>query len=380
MVDEVPEKEGSYFPHPPVQRFTSGVYPDHQALVAASQDILKENYPRYSRFGTPVTDAVEQEVTRLEGGYGSLCVCSGLAAITSTFLALLRPGDHILVNRSVYEPVRRFINIYLSQRGVSATFLSSSEFMDCDQYFKENTALVYIESPSSNVFEVTDIECVVTQAQKRNIVVVMDNTWSTPLLINPIKHGVDIVIHSASKYLSGHSDAVAGIITTTEKSFSPLRKYLMMAGICSGGEESFSIYKGLKTLGVRLDAQANSASKIIELLNSHPSVGTVLAPQLITHPDHGTYKKYYKKYNGVFSFSVACASDKKRDNFLAGFKLFKLAYGWGGVDSCIIPFTLMHFLPSDPTQLFFRVSIGLEECDLLMADFKRALSVLQDEE
>jgi len=376
MVDEVSGKTGRYFPHPAVQRFTSGVYPDHHALVTASQDTLKENYPRYSRFGTPVTDAVEQEVTRLEGGYGSLCVCSGLAAITSTLLAFLRPGDHILVNRSVYEPVRHFINTYLSQRGVSATFLSSSEFMECDKFLNKSTTLIYIESPSSNVFEVTDIEFVVNQAQKNNILVVMDNTWSTPLLMNPIKHGVDVVIHSASKYLSGHSDAVAGIITTTEKYFSPLRKYLMMAGICLGGEESFSIYKGLKTLGVRLDTQANSASKIIELLSYHPHVGTVLAPQLITHPDHCTYNKYYKKYNGVFSFSVACVSDKKRDEFLAGFKIFKLAYGWGGVDSCIIPFTLTHFLISDPTQIFFRVSTGLEECDLLIADFKNALSFL----
>lgn len=376
MTDRAANEENHAFPHPPVYRFTSGIYQDYQALERASKDLLKQHYPRYSRFGTPMTDAVEHEITRLEGGYGSLSTCSGLAAITSVLMTFLRPGDHILLTRTVYEPVHRFVSTFLHQLGITATFLTSAEFSHCDDYLTDKTRLIYIESPSSNIFEVTDIGAVAVQARQKGIMTVMDNTWSTPVLFNPLQHGIDVVIHSASKYLAGHSDAVVGIITTTEQYYAPIRQYLMNAGICAGGEESSSLYKGLKTLTTRLKNQRETAYRLIAFLLAHPAVETVISPHLTSHPDHETYRKYYQYSNGLFSFSVRNTSSTRRDAFLSQFRTVKLAYGWGGVDSCLIPFTPSYTSNDDPEWLFFRVSVGLEDGDILIAEFSSALSKL----
>lgn len=376
MVDKVYSEEDSYFPHPPIHRFTSGIYPDFESLVYASQDSLKSRYPRYSRFGTPMTDTVECEITRLEGGYSSLSTCSGLAAITSVLMSFLRPGDHILMTRSVYEPVRCFVMTYLFELGISATFLSADEFGHLEDYVTDKTKLIYVESPSSNIFEVTDIDAVAKLARLRGIVTIIDNTWSTPLLLNPLHHGFDVVIHSASKYLAGHSDAVMGTITTTEQYYEPVRRYLIKSGVCAGGEESFSLYKGLKTLAVRLKIQQDTAQKLIRMLLAHPAISTVISPVLPSHSGHEIFCKYYRQSNGLFSFSVKKPTDQKRDDFLRELKTFKLAYGWGGVDSCMIPFRSPDWMTQDEEQLFLRVSVGIEDADMLAAELSSALSKL----
>ena len=376
MANKVPCAEESHFPHPPIYRSTSGVYPHFAALDSASQDALKSEYPRYSRFGTPVTDAVECEITRLEGGYGSLSTCSGLAAITSVFMAFLRPGDHILITRSVYEPVRRYVMTYLSGLGISATFLSAEEFCHLEEYVNDKTTLIYVESPSSNIFEVTDIALVARFAQERGILTIIDNTWSTPLLLNPLHYGFDVVIHSASKYLAGHSDAVIGTITTTERYYGTIRRYLMASGVCAGGEESFSLYKGLKTLPLRLKTQQKTAQKLIEMLSAHPVVTRVVSPALPSHASHDVFRKYYQQGNGLFSFAIKKTTDLKRDAFLRELRTFKLAYGWGGVESCIIPFRSPDWVADGNELLFFRISVGIEEEEVLANELLLALSKL----
>lgn len=376
MANKNSGEDDSYFPHPPIRRFTSGIYPDCASLDCASLDPLKSHYPRYSRFGTPVTDAVEREITRLEGGYRSLSTCSGLAAVTSVLMSFLRSGDHILLTRSVYEPVRRFVMTCLSQLGISATFLSAEEFSRLDDYVTDSTRLIYVESPSSNVFEVTDIAVVAQFARARGIVTIMDNTWSTPLLLNPLYYGFDVVIHSASKYLAGHSDAVIGIITTTEPCYEPVRSYLIKSGVCTGTEESFSLYKGLKTLGLRLKTQQVTAQRLVRMLLTHPAISMVISPDLLSHKDNETFCEYYKRGNGLFSFSVMKPTDEKRDAFLGQLKSFKLAYGWGGVESCIIPFRPPEWMSVNDGELFFRVSIGTEDADMLTAEFSSALARL----
>ncbi|MCE0828836.1 PLP-dependent aspartate aminotransferase family protein [Buttiauxella sp. A2-C2_NF] len=376
MTDKSGSDESRYFPHPAIRRFTSGIYQNYEALERASQDLLKMQYPRYSRFGTPMTDAVEQEITRLEGGYCSVSTCSGLAAITSVLMTFLRPGDHILLTRSVYEPVRRFVTTYLASLGINATFISANEFSHCEDYLTDKTKLIYIESPSSNIFEVTDIDIVTAIARQKGVLTVMDNTWSTPLLLNPLCHGVDIVVHSASKYLTGHSDAVIGIITTTERYYLPVRQYLMTSGMCAGGEESSSLYKGLKTLASRLKSQRETAQQLIAFLRRHPAIETVISPDLTSHPDHKTFMKYYQHSNGLFSFAIRKPSDARRDAFLNEFRTVKLAYGWGGVDSCLVPFTPSESPPCGSEMIFFRVSIGLEDRHDLITEFSSALSRL----
>lgn len=372
-VTKMPHGEREHFPHPPIFRFTSGIYSDCNELKAGAQDVLKSDYPRYSRFGTPVTDAVEHELTHLERGYGSLSACSGLAAITSVLLSFLRPGDHMLITRSVYEPVRRYVMTYLSRLGISATFLSSREFTQLERYVTENTTLIYVESPSSNVFEVTDIEVVAQFAKLRGIVTIMDNTWSTPLLLNPLRYGFDVVIHSASKYLSGHSDAIIGTITTTEQYYNPLRRYLIASGMCAGGEESFSLYKGLKTLALRLTAQQKTTQGLTEMLTTHPAVRRVVSPVLPAHTDHEVFRKYYQQGNGIFSFAVTKPKDSQRDVFLRRLAHFKLAYGWGGTESCIIPFSAPDWLPESDGLSFFRISVGIEEEGMLKTELSTAL-------
>ncbi|MGX9273894.1 trans-sulfuration enzyme family protein [Pantoea ananatis] len=377
MTDKSGGGENRYFPHPAIRRFTSGIYRNFEELEQASQDLLKKQYPRYSRFGTPMTDAVEQEITRLEDGHCSISTCSGLAAITSVLMTFLRPDDHILITRSVYEPVRRFIMTYLTSLGINATFISANEFRHCEDYLTDKTKLIYIESPSSNIYEVTDIDTVTVIARQKGILTVMDNTWSTPLLLNPISHGVDIVVHSASKYLTGHSDAVIGTITTTERYYHPVRQYLMNSGMYVGSEESSSLYKGLKTLTSRLKTQSETAQQLIDFLSKHPAIETVISPNLSSHPDHKTFIKYYQHSNGLFSFAIRKPTDARRDAFLNEFKKVKLAYGWGAVDSCLIPFTPIHWPTASSEMIFFRVSIGLEDSHVLITEFSLALSRLQ---
>ncbi|MBO6539184.1 MAG: cystathionine beta-lyase [Rhizobiaceae bacterium] len=357
------------FVNPPVVHASTVLYPDAHTLATRNQKYT------YGTRGTPTTDALNQAMNELEGAAGSLVVPSGLAAVTIPLLAFLSSGDHLLITDAVYGPTRQFCDGMLSRMGVEVEYYDPLIGAGISKLMKPNTRVVFTESPGSNTFEIQDIPAIANAAHAGGAVVMMDNSWATPLYFRALDFGVDISIHAATKYIAGHSDILAGTISANAATWERLEKAYQQLGCCSGPDDVYYTLRGLRTLGVRLEAHRKNALEIARWLHTQPGVDSVLHPALEDFPGHALWKRDFNGSSGLFSIVLDGGGKEKAHAFLDALEIFGMGYSWGGYDSLAVRVYLEDRKASrtDYAGTLIRLQIGLEDVEDLKADLARGL-------
>lgn len=369
--------------NPPVYHASTVIFKNCQQLKERDQALFTygaDEVMYYGRFGTPTTFAVQKALAELEGGYRSLLVPTGLAACTSALLALVKTGDHILVSSSVYGPTRGFINNVLARMGVSATYFEPCMGEGIASLFRDNTSVVFTESPGSQTFEVQDIPAICRIAHARDAKVIVDNTWATPLFFKPFDHGVDVSVHAATKYIVGHSDAQMGLITANQACWPAIRSMVYQYGLHAAPDDVYLAQRGLRTMSLRLARHQASALRIARWFSERPEVEQVLHPALPSCPGHEIWKRDFTGSSGLFSVVLKPQySQASVEKFIDSLEYFGIGFSWGGFESLAIPFNPANGRPEYhwpwPGQAF-RLQIGLEDPDDLIKDLQQALTHL----
>ena len=294
---------------------------------------------RYGRRGTPTSRAAEQAVALLEGAHDARFCASGMAAISTALFCFLKAGDHVLMADTVYLPARDFANGVLANMGVETTFIDpwiSAE--DLKAATRPNTRMLYLESPGSLTFEMIDLPMFVDHAKKHDILVCVDNTWSGGLYFKPLEHGCDISIQAATKYLVGHSDAMLGVVSTTEAVWSQFRTNYEELGQCAGPDDLYLCLRGMRTLDVRLERHMRNALTVAEWLQSRPEVEEVFYPALPGSPGHDIWKRDCTGASGLLSIWLKPCSGEAFASFIDSLELFGIGASWGGYESLVLPF------------------------------------------
>jgi cystathionine beta-lyase len=360
--------------NPPLHRASTVLYPTYESYLA--DDVKPYHGKLYGTYGSPVQLELEKALAELEGGHACRVCHSGLDAIETVLMAFTRQGDHLLVCDNVYGPTREFGDRVLAKYGVEVEYLPPTVGADVVRFLNPNTRVVYLESPGSNTFELQDVPAIVEVARRRSIVTVLDNTWATPLFFRPFDHGVDVSIHSASKYIAGQSDTLLGAIVVNQERFKELEAFYEVAERFAAPESCYTALKGLRTLRVRLERHQAAGLQIATWLSTHPAVETVLHPALETHPEHSLWRRDMTGASGVFGFILKKdPSREELSRFLDPMEVFAIGLSWGGFQSLIKAATVtdraLPFRYRDRT--IFRLSIGLEDVGSLKNDLGEAL-------
>jgi cystathionine beta-lyase len=358
------------FVNPPVVHGSTVLYPTAEDLHAHRGEF------QYGRRGTPTTKALQEALMALEGPQcaGVGIAPSGLAAISTTLLAVLKAGDHLLVCDNAYRPTRNFCNGILVRYGVEITYFDPLIGAGIAGLFKPNTKAIVVEAPGSQSFEMPDIPAIAAAAHARGALVIDDNTWATPLYHRSLEQGVDISMQAATKYIGGHSDIMFGTISANEKAWPLIAEAIYLLGVCTGPDDVFLALRGLRTLSVRLAQHYQSGLEMARWLATRPEVIRVLHPALESHPGHAIWKRDFTGASGLFSIVLQPKSQQAVDALLDTLKLFGMGYSWGGFESLAIPFdcepyrTATKWAPGGPS---LRLHIGLENVDDLKADLER---------
>jgi cysteine-S-conjugate beta-lyase len=361
------------FVNPPVVHGSTVLYPTADDLHAHRGEF------QYGRHGTPTTRALQEALMALEGPQcaGVGLAPSGLSAITTTLLAVLQAGDHLLVCDNAYRPSRNFCNGLLARYGVETTYFDPLIGAGIVALFKPNTKAVLVEAPGSQSFEMPDIPAIAAVAHARGALVVDDNTWATALYHRSLDQGVDISMQAATKYVGGHSDIMFGTISANARTWPIISEAIRLLGVCAGPDDVFLALRGLRTLAVRLAQHHRSALEIARWLKTRPEVLRVLHPALESDPGHAIWKRDFTGASGLFSIVLKPAPQKAVDALLNAVKLFGMGYSWGGFESLIIPFdcapyrTATRWAPGGPA---LRLHIGLENVDDLKTDLERGFA------
>ncbi len=364
------------FVNPPVFHASTVLYPDVDALRRRDQKYI------YGRRGTPVSDALEEAIADIEGGYKSRVTGSGLAAITTALMAFVKAGDHILVADTVYRPTRNFCDSVLKRFGVETTYYDPLDTSAIGRLSRPNTTVVFTEAPGSQTFEMQDIPAAAKAAHEAGAVVIMDNTWASPLYFKPFEHGVDVSIQAATKYIVGHSDAMLGAITATQEHWEAVIDTHNDLGACAGPDDTYLAQRGIRTLGVRLERHMKNGIALAEWLEKRPEVSRVLHPALASHPGHDIWKRDFLGASGLFSIVLEPCPQQAVDAFLNAVQLFGMGYSWGGYESLVIPFDPRPYRTATTWESEgqgLRIHAGLEDVSDLIADLEQAFDRLHAE-
>lgn len=358
------------FVNPPVVHASTVLFRNAEIMANRSQSYT------YGTHGTPTTDALASAMDELEGSAGTILVPSGLAAVTVPLLAFLSAGDHLLVTDSVYAPTRNFADTMLKRFGVEVEYYDPLIGAGIAALIKPNTKVVFTESPASNTFEIQDIPAIVSAAHAAGAVVMMDNTWATPLYFKALDFGVDVSIHAATKYPAGHSDVLLGTVSANAACWQRLNDTFRALGCCAAPDDVYQVLRGLRTMGVRLERHQQSALEIARWLEQQPGVARVLHPALEGHPGHDLWKRDFSGASGVFSLVLDGGGLKQAHAFLNALTIFGLGYSWGGFESLAVHVYLGdRTIAKGPTDgPVIRLQIGLEDVVDLKADLDRALA------
>ncbi|KOU42224.1 cystathionine gamma-synthase [Streptomyces sp. WM4235] len=338
---------------------------------------LREGY-EYSRSGNPTRTALEENLAALEGGRRGLAFASGLAAEDCLLRTLLSPGDHVVIPNDAYGGTFRLFAKVVSRWGVEWSVADTSDADSVRAALTPKTKLIWVETPSNPLLGITDIAVVADIARSAGAKLVVDNTFASPYLQQPLALGADVVVHSLTKYMGGHSDVVGGALVAADEALGEELAYHQNAmGAVAGPFDSWVVLRGIKTLAVRMDRHAENAAKIVEVLARHPKVTKVLYPGLPEHPGHEVAAKQMRNFGGMISFQVA-GGEEEAIAVCGRTKIFTLAESLGGVESLIEhPGRMTHAsvagsaleVPAD----LIRLSVGIENADDLIADLTRAL-------
>jgi len=352
------------FINPPVVRGSTVLFPDAETMATGNQRYT------YGTASTPTHDALINAINELEGSAGTIVVPSGLAAVTIPFLGFVSAGDHVLITDAVYYPTRRFADKMLAALGVEVEYYDPGTGAGISSLIRENTSIVFTESPGSNTFEMQDIPAICQAAHAANAIVMMDNTWATPLYFKPLDHGVDISIHAATKYPSGHADILSGLVSANEKCWPKLYQTYLTVGACAGPDDTYQILRGLRTMGIRLERHQKSAVEIARWLESQPGIAQVLHPALESHPGHEIWKRDFCGSSGLFSIVLDGGGKKHGQAFVNALKLFGIGSSWGAYESLAVHVFLgdRKIAKGSYAGPVIRLQIGLEDVEDLKAD------------
>lgn len=367
--------------NPPVCRASTIVFENMEDMDERQQAIDRDEagVMWYGRKGTPTTFALQESIAYLEGGYRTLLASSGLGACIAALSAFVKAGDHILMNDSVYGPTRHYATTILARYGITTTFYDPAIGAGIDSLIRPNTRVVYVESPGSQTFEVQDIPAIAECAHRHGARVVMDNTWASPLYFKPFEHGVDVSVQACTKYITGHSDALLGSITSTQDAWPEVRDYVYAQGLNAGPDDVYLAQRGLRTLSVRLERHHRNALEVAQWLAAQASVEQVLYPALPGAPGHEFWKRDFTGASGLMGLVLKpCAAQSLR-NFVDSLELFHLGFSWGGFESMIMPQDPMPARTASQWPYagpLVRLHIGLESPDDLIADLKAGFARL----
>jgi cystathionine beta-lyase len=331
----------------------------------------------YGTHGSPTTEALEAAWTELAGAAGTVLVPSGLAAVTIAFISCLKAGDHFLVPDSVYRPARNFCDTVLKRMGVETEYYDPLIGAGIAALMRPNTAAVHTEAPGSQTFEMQDIPAIAAAAHAKGAVVLMDNTWATPILFPPHERGVDIAIEAGTKYLGGHSDILLGMISANDRCWKPLRETFIAFGCCPSPEDVWLGLRGLRTMHLRLRAQEKKTLEMAKWLKTRSEVLRVLHPALPEDPGHAIWKRDFKGSSSLFSVILKPAPYAAVEKMLNGLSLFGMGFSWGGYESLIVPFDCSDYRTATtyaPGGHGIRLQIGLEANRDLKADLAAGLA------
>lgn len=365
--------------NPPIYRASTILFPT-LAEFDARHDRRYTHHTSYGMHGTPTTFALAEAVAELSGARHAIMVSSGLAAITQTLTALLRQGDHLLVADSVYGPTRVFCTSVLARLGVDVTFYDPLIGAGLAGLIRETTRVVYVESPGSQTFEVQDVPAIAAATHARRAIVVMDNTWATPLNFRAFEHGVDVEVQAGTKYLAGHSDLLLGTIATRDDFlFRTIKDGVAAFGDCVAPDVCYEALRGLRTLALRLRHQERSALAIATWLGQRPEVVRVLHPAFPSDPGHVLWKRDFLGASSLFSVLLKTESSQAVAAMVEGLRLFKLGASFGGFESLVIPARAVDnrtVRPWSERGTLLRLHVGLEAVEDLTADLEDGLARL----
>lgn len=355
--------------NPPVYRTSTVIFPDYATFNGFETGKL--DIRSYGRYGSPTTDGLEEALVALEGADHAIITASGLSAITTSLLAFLSSGDHVLIPDSIYSSARNFVTKELVRFGIEVEFYEPTIGAEIAKLMKKNTKVVYCESPGSLTFEMQDIPAIAKVAHAGGAILIADNTWATPLLQKPFAMGVDISIHSCTKYIGGHSDLVMGAVLCKKEHFATLKRAHRNLSAATSGDNAYLALRGLRTIAVRLKQHELHAIEVATWLQKVPEVKRVLFPALPTDPGHALWKRDMTGASGLFGVELVAANDKALGAMLDGLKHFGMGFSWGGFESLIIsykPASMRSVTKFDENATFLRLHIGLESPRDLIKD------------
>lgn len=335
----------------------------------------------YTRIANPTIKIFEQKMAILEGGIEAIATASGMAAVSVVYIGLLSKGDHIVSTASVYGSSRTIMEKHLSRFGVESTYISTADVKNIEKAIRSNTKMLFIETPTNPTMELTNLEDVVNLAKKYNLMVVVDNTFATPILQRPLEFGVDVVIHSLTKFINGHADVVGGIIVVKDKPIADnLRSIMVGFGMNMDPHQAFLIYRGMKTLQLRVEKAQKNAQQVAEFLEKHEKIAKVYYPGLPSHPQYELAQKQMFGPGCMISFELKDGYDACV-RLLNEVKLALLAVSLGGVETLIQhPASMTHSsiepeerIKAGISESMIRLSIGIEDVEDIIADLKQAL-------
>ncbi|PCJ87313.1 MAG: cystathionine beta-lyase [Flavobacteriales bacterium] len=351
--------------------------------VAEMREGLKKEFvtPFYTRGHNPTVAILRQKLAALEGSEDALIFASGSAAVAAAIMSSVKSGDHVICIEKPYSWTNKLLNNYLVNYNVKTTMIDGTKLENFEKAIQSNTKLIYLESPNSHTFELQDIAGVCKLAKSKNITTICDNSYSTPLFQQPIALGVDMVVHSASKYLNGHSDVVAGVLCASKERINKIfaSEFMTIGGIISP-HDAWLMLRGLRTLHLRVNRSAESTEKVVEFLENHPKVEKVFWPFLKHHPQYELAKKQMCKCGGMFSVLLETEKIEEVEQFCDSLKRFLLACSWGGHESLVFPIAALYDSQNyDNSELplnLVRIYIGLEDPEVLIEDLSNALATI----
>lgn len=369
----------------------AGVFPDpttgaimtpiYQTSTYVQEEPAKHKGFAYARGANPTRNALQKSLAALENGKYALCFSSGMGA-TDAVIKLLNPGDEVITSNDLYGGTYRMFKRVFERFGIKFHFIDLTNATILNSYINANTKLIWLETPSNPLMNIIDIKACVDLAKKKNILVAVDNTFASPYLQNPLDLGADIVMHSVTKYLGGHSDVIMGaLITNEEKLHQELAFIHNSCGAVPGPQDSFLVLRGIKTLHLRMERHCLNGRKIAEFLQTHPKIGKVYWPGFTDHPNHDIAKKQMRDFGGMLSFTLKNDSTEKAFTLMKSMELFALAESLGGVESLVNhPASMTHAsIPKEERvkngllDSLIRLSIGVEDVEDLIDDLRQAL-------